>query len=118
VDAVDAALASEPFEPCSLVPSRFDTGEDGLYGGAMSLRATVWLPFRPGLGLLKSIVRALAVPLAGGGSGLEPGIRLTSTQSGSGLGVKGLLGRLGLGKWSGAGGCTLERAGRPSEYQQ
>jgi len=40
-------------------------------------------------------------------------MRLTSTQSGSGEGVKGLEGRFGLGKWSGVGGWTLERAGRP-----
>lgn len=47
---------------------------------------------------LKSTVRALCVPLAGGGSGLPlPLTFFTSTQSGSGLGVKGLLGRFALG---------------------
>lgn len=49
--------------------------------------------------LLESVMRARCEPRAGGGSGLPP-LRLsflTSTQSGSGLGVKGLLGRLGLG---------------------
>lgn len=45
---------------------------------------------------LKSTVLARDVPLAGGGSGLP--IRLTSTQSGSGDGVKGLPGRFGLGR--------------------
>lgn len=57
------------------------------------------------LGALKSTVRARCEPRAGGGSGLLfPPVRLTSTQSGSGLGVKGLLGRLGLGKWPSEGG--------------
>lgn len=89
----------------------------------MSLRATVLFPCTLAgvadvvLVPLKSTVRALAVPRAGGGSGLLP-MRLTSTQSGSGEGVNGLLGRLGFGKWSLAGGCTLERAGRPSKDQQ
>jgi hypothetical protein len=48
---------------------------------------------------LKSIVRALCEPRAGGGSGLVRLLlmRWTSTHSGSGLGVKGLLGRCGLG---------------------
>ena len=46
---------------------------------------------------LKSTVAARAVPRVGGGSGLP--MRLISTQSGSGDGVKGLLGRFGLGKW-------------------
>lgn len=45
---------------------------------------------------LKSTVRARCEPRAGGGSGRPP-MRCTSTQSGSGLGVKGLLGRFGLG---------------------
>lgn len=47
-------------------------------------------------GLLKSTVRARWEPRAGGGSGLLPSL-LISTQSGSGLGVKGLLGRFGFG---------------------
>lgn len=64
-----------------------------------------------GVAPLKSMVWAREVPLGGGGSGL--GIRFTSTQSGSGLGVKGLLGLLGLGKWLSDGGCTRDRAGRP-----
>lgn len=48
-------------------------------------------------GLLKSTVRARWEPRVGGGSGLLPSL-LISTQSGSGLGVKGLLGffRLGM----------------------
>lgn len=62
---------------------------------------------------LKSTVRALAVPLVGGGSGFPAPVLFTSTQSGSGEGVNGLLGRLGLGKWSLLGACTLDRAGRP-----
>jgi hypothetical protein len=70
---------------------------------------------------LKSTVLALAGPLAdpraGGGSGLLLPIFLTSTQSGSGDGVNGLLGLIGLGKWLSDGGCTLERAGRPCEDQ-
>lgn len=49
------------------------------------------------VGPLKSTVCALAVPRAGGGSGLPP-MRFTSTQSGSGEGVNGLLGLFGLGK--------------------
>jgi hypothetical protein len=48
------------------------------------------------LGLAKSTVLARWEPRVGGGSGRPP-MRWTSTQSGSGLGVKGLLGRLGLG---------------------
>jgi hypothetical protein len=55
------------------------------------------------LGWLKSTVRARCEPRAGGGSGRPP-IRFTSTQSGSGLGVKGLLGRFGLGMWPSEGG--------------
>lgn len=123
IDALDAALAGRALEARSLVPSRFDTGAEGSYGGTMSLRATVLLPCALAAAVvdvlvpLKSIVRDLPVPRAGGGSGLLP-MRLTSTQSGSGEGVNGLLGRLGLGKWSLAGGCTLERAGRPSKDQQ
>jgi len=68
---------------------------------------------------LKSTVCALDVPRAGGGSGLPVGvpILLISTQSGSGLGVKGLLGLFGFGKWSFEGGWIRERAGRPSKYQ-
>lgn len=50
----------------------------------------------------------------GGGSGLLPSL-LISTQSGSGLGVKGLLGRFGLGMWSFEGGWMRALAGRPSE---
>jgi hypothetical protein len=54
---------------------------------------------------LKSTVCARAVPLVGGGSGLAPTrSRLMSTQSGSGLGVNGLLGLFGFGKWSFDGG--------------
>jgi hypothetical protein len=64
----------------------------------------------------KSIVRARCEPRAGGGSGLRAlGMCFTSTHSGSGLGVKGLLGRFGLGKWSLDGGCTRALAGRPCE---
>lgn len=63
---------------------------------------------------LKSTVRARCEPRAGGGSGLLPSL-LISTQSGSGLGVKGLLGRLGFGKWSFDGGWMRALAGRPSE---
>lgn len=54
-------------------------------------------------GLLKSTVRARWEPRAGGGSGLLPSL-LISTQSGSGLGVKGLLGRFGFGMYSLDGG--------------
>jgi len=100
------------------VPSRFGTGEPepepdagGFHGGAASFLAIGlgFAPFpfavcNPGadvgvpLGLLKSIVRALAAPLTGGGTGLESKLdRLTSTQSGSGLGVNGLLGFFGFG---------------------
>jgi hypothetical protein len=47
----------------------------------------------------KSSVRARCEPRTGGGSSLRVlGMCLTSTHSGSGLGVKGLLGRFGLGK--------------------
>jgi hypothetical protein len=54
---------------------------------------------------LKSTVRALCVPLAGGGSGLPLLLTFfTSTQSGSGLGVKGLRGRFALGNWWSDGG--------------
>ena len=41
------------------------------------------------------------------------GRRFTSTQSGSGEGVKGFDGRFGFGRKSLLGGCTRERAGRP-----
>ena len=92
----------EPSKPPLLV-------EVPLKGGAMSFRAIGfggldWLRLVVELALLlgilfptplKSTVCARAVPLAGGGSGLP--IRRTSTQSGSGDGVKGLPGRLGLG---------------------
>jgi hypothetical protein len=66
---------------------------------------------------LKSTVRARCEPRAGGGSGLPLLLdnRLTSTQSGSGLGVKGLLGRLGLGMCPSDGGCVRALAGRPCE---
>lgn len=50
----------------------------------------------------------------GGGSGRAPSL-LISTQSDSGLGVKGLLGRLGLGMWSAEGGWMRALAGRPYE---
>lgn len=63
---------------------------------------------------LKSTVRALCEPRAGGGSGRPP-MRCTSTQSGSGLGVKGLLGRFWLGMWPSEGGWTRALAGRPLE---
>lgn len=56
--------------------------------------------------LFESNTRARCEPLVGGGSGLPP-LRLsflTSTQSGSGLGVNGLLGRLGLGMCPSEGG--------------
>lgn len=65
-------------------------------------------------GLLKSIVRARWEPRVGGGSGRPPSL-LISTQSDSGLGVKGLLGRLGLGMWFAEGGWTRALAGRPAE---
>ena len=39
--------------------------------------------------------------------------RFTSTQSGSGEGVKGFDGRFGFGRKSLLGGCTREQAGRP-----
>lgn len=65
--------------------------------------------------VLASTLRPLE-PRAGGGSGLPLlGKFLTCTQSGSGLGVKGLLGFLGFGKWSLDGGCTRALAGRPSK---
>jgi hypothetical protein len=67
-------------------------------------------------GLLKSMVRARWEPRAGGGSGRLPSL-LTSIQSGSGLGVNGLLGRLGLGMWSFEGCWIRALAGRPSEYK-
>lgn len=54
-------------------------------------------------GLLKSTVRARWEPRVGGGSGRPPSL-LISTQSDSGLGVKGLLGRLGFGMWLFEGG--------------
>lgn len=56
-------------------------------------------------------------PLAGGGSGFPLLMLslLTSTQSGSGLGVKGLLGRAGFGINPSAGGWTRALAGRPSK---
>lgn len=108
----------------SLLPST-PRGAAGLYGGTISFLA-IGLPcFRLAAELaielgvlvpLKSTVCALEVPLAGGGSGLLPTL-FTSTQSGSGDGVNGLLGRLWFGRWSFEGGCTLDRAGRPSEYQ-
>lgn len=74
------------------------------YSGAIILRA-IGPCVRDGFGSLKSTVRDLCKPRVGGGSGLRLLCRcLTSTHSGSGLGVKGLLGRLGLGKWSLDGG--------------
>lgn len=114
----------------SYAPSKFGMGVDegllGMKGGAMSLRAAglgagfVWGMLVDELVLevaalvpLKSTVWALAVPLAGGGSGGLPPILLTSTQSGSGDGVNGLLGLFGFGKWSFEGGWTRERAGSP-----
>lgn len=67
--------------------------------GPPCCKLVVELDFEPDvLAPLKSTVRALCEPLAGGGSGLPLPIFLTSTQSGSGLGVNGLLGRFGLGK--------------------
>ena len=131
VDAFDGVR--EMFEVRgSLVPSTFGIVElevepgvvaPELYWGTMSFLAIGFevlfklvVELDGGFGPLplKSTVCALAVPLAGGGSGLSlfP-ILLTSTQSGSGLGVNGLLGRFGFGKWSLLGGCTLDRAGRP-----
>ena len=68
------------------------------------------------VGLLKSTVRARWEPRVGGGSGLPPSL-LISIQSGSGLGVNGLLGRLGFGIWSLEGGWMRALAGRPSEDQ-
>ncbi len=66
----------------------------------------------------KSTVRDLCEPRAGGGSGLRPlGICLTSTHSGSGLGVNGLLGRFGFGKWLLDGGSTRAFAGKPMKYE-
>lgn len=66
---------------------------------------------------LKSTVRARCEPRAGGGSGRPAFARIcgTLTQSGSGLGVKGLLGRLGLGMWPSEGGWIRALAGRPLE---
>lgn len=97
----------------SSCPSRFGIAPDesgGGKGGAISFRAEgflfTWLTLVVELvrlfGMfcdvpLKSIVCALAVPRVGGGSGLPP-MRLTSTQSGSGEGVNGLLGFFGFGK--------------------
>lgn len=67
---------------------------------------------------MKSTVRALCEPRAGGGSGLRLlGICRTSIQSGSGLGVNGLLGRFGFGKWLLDGGSTRAFAGKPIEYE-
>lgn len=123
VEAFEVERARFGFE--SRLPSRLEIGSgfETMKGGAISflaigfvlpcLRLAVEFDIEFGvLAPLKSTVCALAVPLAGGGSGLLP-MRLTSTQSGSGLGVKGLLGLLGFGKWSFDGGWTLERAGRP-----
>jgi hypothetical protein len=69
--------------------------------------------------LLKSMVRALCEPRAGGGSGLLRMLpmRWTSTQSGSGLGVKGLLGRCAFGMWPSDGSWVRALAGRPLEYE-
>ena len=65
-----------------------------------------------------STVRDLCEPRAGGGSGLRLlGRCLTSTHSGSGLGVNGLLGRFGFGKWLLDGGSTRAFAGKPMEYE-
>jgi len=61
-----------------------------------------------------STVRDLCEPRAGGGSGLRLlGRCLTSTHSGSGLGVNGLLGRFGFGEWLLDGGSTRAFAGKP-----
>jgi hypothetical protein len=70
------------------------------YNGAIILRAAGFcVGGKLVEGLSKSTVRALCEPRAGGGSGLRLlGMCLTSIQSGSGLGVNGLLGRFGFGK--------------------
>jgi hypothetical protein len=77
------------------------------YKGAIILRAIGFCCGKLLVSLCpsKSTVRARCEPRAGGGSGLRVlGMCLTSTHSGSGLGVKGLLGRFGLGKWPLDGG--------------
>lgn len=119
--------APEPDRRRSFNPSR-ESSEPRIccawpgYSGAIILRAAgfcVAPEFVEDVGLLKSTVRALCEPRAGGGSGL---LRLfcnclMSTQSGSGLGVKGLLGLFGLGKRSLDGGWTRALAGRPLENE-
>lgn len=110
VDALDVVRVREGFGD-SRVPSREVRLEEGccMYGGTISflaieLGAGACLrldivggeDIEFGVVPLKSTVWEREVPLGGGSSGL--GIRLTSTQSGSGLGVNGLLGRLGLGR--------------------
>jgi hypothetical protein len=107
VDALEALRLRS--SSASRLPSKFAVWVACVgNAGTMSFLAMVFCEppgceFVAELGLLKSTVRALWEPRVGGGSGL-PAIRFTSTQSGSGLGVKGLLGRFGLGMWPSEGG--------------
>jgi len=128
VDALDALRLRS--SRASRLPSKFGVcvacvgkaGTMSFLAGPPCCRFVVELFVELGMSLLllKSMVRALCEPRAGGGSGLLRllPMRCTSTQSGSGLGVKGLLGRCGFGMCPSDGGWMRALAGRPLQDER